>query len=562
VYKYWLILVFSVVFWASQAQSQDFLLHHPSYYLIEKQQTQTQAQPFFSAVKPYSDRSMKALVDSIDRDKIHRFNQNYLKTELRTLFNSKVGKRSEGGIMLFGKRRLKSLYRYQNDFFSYQNEGLQLHINPVLQSEIGADRSLDPLLFTNSRGLQISGTIDGKVSFFTHATENQVQYPAYVKAVADSIGVIPYEGFWKEYDETKADFFRAFGYVDINATQHISAQVGFGRHFIGHGQRSMILSDFSNSYPYLRLETEIWKFKYTNLFASLMADVFTYEGGNLGNSRYPRKFMSLHYLELSLSNNLHLGLFETVISGRPDSLGGSSLKLEYLNPVIFYRAIEQQDGSADNALLGMELKWNPNRNSMLYGQFVLDEMIVSELTAGNGWWGNKYGYQVGVRYYDFLFDHLDLNLEHNWARPFTYSHDNFFSSYTHYLQPLAHPLGANFSEWLVAARYQPHPRLTLQFRGLNARYGVDRGDGINVGKDPQISYNRRAREYDYQVGEGINGNLSLYHLQACYQLMHNLFINGSATFRKETFENRIAARTSSIFVVGIRLNMPERTYLF
>ena len=37
---------------------------------------------------------------------------------------------------------------------------------------------------------------------------------------------------------------------------------------------------------------------------------------------------------------------------------------------------------------------------------------LSEVKAGNGWWGNKYGLQLGAKYIDaFSIKNLDLQLE-------------------------------------------------------------------------------------------------------------------------------------------------------
>ena len=97
----------------------------------------------------------------------------------------------------------------------------------------------------------------------------------------------------------------------------------------------------------------------------------------------------------------------------------------------------------------------------LYGQLLLDEFFLKEVRAGNGWWANKFGVQMGGKYIDvFSVKNLDLQGEMNLVRPFTYSHSDSVSNYTHYNQPLAHPLGANFMEAIGSYRYQPHPKWT------------------------------------------------------------------------------------------------------
>ena len=54
-------------------------------------------------------------------------------------------------------------------------------------------------------------------------------------------------------------------------------------------------------------------------------------------------------------------------------------------------------------------------------------------------------YKAGFKYIDaFKIKNLDLQGELNYVRPFTYSHFDSVANYSHYNQPLAHPLGREF----------------------------------------------------------------------------------------------------------------------
>src|SRR6185369_7292398 len=108
----------------------------------------------------------------------------------------------------------------------------------------------------------------------------------------------------------------------------------------------------------------------------------------------------------------------------------------YLNPIIFYRSIELSNGSFDNSLAGLDAKVNVAKSFQFYGQFCLDEFLLSEIKKNRGWWANKWGIQIGAKYVDaFGIKNLDLQLEHNRVRPFTYSHTDSVANYTHYNQP-------------------------------------------------------------------------------------------------------------------------------
>ena len=135
------------------------------------------------------------------------------------------------------------------------------------------------------------------------------------------------------------------------------------------------------------------------------------------------------------------------------------------------------------------------KKNILYTQLILDEFLLSEIKSGNGWWANKYGYQFGLKSYDFLWvKNLSLQLEYNAVRPFPYKHSytptsiSTLQNYAHFNAPLAHPLGANFKEFIAIAHYQPIPKLRLSGKLVLANYGADT-DSTNWGANILKSYN-------------------------------------------------------------------------
>ena len=262
-------------------------------------------------------------------------------------------------------------------------------------------------------------------------------------------------------------------------------------------------------------------------------------------------------------------MFESEISGGP----GRGLELQYLNPVIFYRAIEQQLGSADNALLGLDFKWNIFHTAQLYGQVVLDEFKLSEIRSGKGWWANKQAVQLGGKYLDVAgLRNLDLQLEVNYVRPYTYSHDTYYTSYTHYQQPLAHPLGANLTEFLGVLSYQPLPRLSLVGKAIYTVQGLDAvvvrevppygSTLLNYGGNPLLSYSTRVQEYDNRTGQGNRSQLLHLEGTATYQPRLNLFVDAKLIVRKQMLDTPtyygLVSGTTSYATVALRWNIAQR----
>ncbi|MFK7953937.1 MAG: hypothetical protein AB8B73_13910 [Ekhidna sp.] len=545
--KFPIIICFLLLSIQSFTQSTDFPLHHPVYQKMEMEDV-NKNQGFNTTIKPYSRISTQDFMGS------HA--SSYLRKEMRTYSNDST---------LSKHPIFKKIYQYPTDLYYYHDKKLDLHVNPALQFSVGKANDGTGTLFVNSRGLEIRGRIDKKIAFYTYLTENQAQYAQFINDVRDSTLAVPFEGFWKQYNNTGVDFLRAQGYIDVGLSESISAQLGYGKHFVGNGVRSLILSDYANNYPYLRINTETSVFDYTNIFAELIADVDGGAFGILGTGGFSKKYMAMHHLNIKVKPNLHIGLFESVMYG--DSTGG--LKIEYMNPIIFYRAVEQQNGSEDNAIVGMDFKWNIKNRISLYGQLVIDELLFSEAFAGTGSWRNKQGIQLGAKYMNaFGLEDLILQGEVNKARPYTYAHEDGFTNYSHYNLALAHPLGANFTEYLGKVNYQVNDKFSFEAVTLLASYGNDIGN-INYGRDILKDYTVRALDENGAVKEfgndhlqGNKTNLSILFIRGTYMWKHNLFFDLDATLRNEKDSNGQIDTSSLILGFSCRWNIPQRRFLF
>ena len=129
----------------------------------------------------------------------------------------------------------------------------------------------------------------------------------------------------------------------------------------------------------------------------------------------------------------------------------------YLLPLTSIRPTEYAQGSSDNALVGLEGKLRLGKTTnkqqrFLYGQLLLDELIVEEILGSTGWWGNKYGMLGGICW---TYPRGAWRAELSGVRPWTYSHYTPTSAYLHGLDaPWPTRLGANFFEGSVAGHSQ------------------------------------------------------------------------------------------------------------
>jgi len=267
------------------------------------------------------------------------------------------------------------------------------------------------------------------------------------------------------------------------------------------------------------------------------------------------KYMAFHHLNANVTQNLNIGIFESVMFGNR-KIGFDP---NYMNPVIFYRFIEGYLGSSDNAIVGADFKWNLLKKVSLYGQYILDEFNKKEFKKDK-WWARKYGWQLGAKYIDALgVNGLDLQFEHNQVRPYTYSHFTTYSSFVNYNLPVAHPLGANFKENIAIIRYQPTQKLQLKIMGSIATKGMDT-DSTNYGGDiKKINIINRPSDYGVEQGQGFSNRISFLETRVSYMLWHNISADVIYRMRKDSF---VKDAQENIFTVGLRWNFPYRTYMF
>lgn len=466
------------------------------------------------------------------------------------------------GLNISKKPILKHFYRTKSDFYSVHTPDFQLRVNPVINFQAGSGS--DGFLYLNTRGAQVEGVIDQRLGFYTYFTDTQMRVPDYVAARVQRDNAVPHEGYWKYFknQQNQFDFLTARGYVTYAATRHINVQLGHDRNVIGNGYRSLILSDFSAPYFFLKLNTRIWKLNYQNIFAELTTErTRNRDTGGNKDTVFQKKYMALHHLSYDITPSLNVGLFETTMFGRRKG----HFELQYLNPLIFYRSVEQAIGSEDNAILGADFRWNIKRRAQLYGQVVLDELVVGEVRAGNGWWANKQAFQLGGKYLDlFGLSNLDLQLEYNFIRPYTYQHIDLYRAYEHYGQPLAHPMGANLRELFGQLSYQPLPRLTLVGKGFYSVYGRDDVAGVtpqpNYGGNVLKPYTTRVREYGNAVGQGLRTEQLFADFTATWMARHNLWLDAKIIGRSELAGG---TRTTGVYPsLGLRWNAAQRLHEF
>ncbi|WP_406685020.1 gliding motility protein RemB [Seonamhaeicola sp. MEBiC1930] len=410
---------------------------------------------------------------------------------------------------------------WNEHFVQIQGKDYWFIIDPVFDLQVGKDTDADfNSTYNNTRGFVVQGGLGKKFNFYSAVFESQGRFADYVNRYSESLkafgpdpAIIPGRGIAKRFKTDSYDYPVAEAYLSYSPAEFLNIQFGHGKNFIGDGYRSLLMSDVTSPHPFLKLNTKFWKLKYTNTFM-WMKDV---RDEVVEDKAFLTKYVANHYLSWNVSKRFNLGLFESVLWTNSNDRG---FDINYLNPVVFYRAIEFETGQgAGNALLGATAKYKFNNDVNAYGQFILDEFSLSDIKGGEKSWKNKYGYQLGVKYYNaFKVDNLLLQLEYNRVRPYTYSHNTVVLNYGHNNQTLAHLWGANFSELVLIGRYRldrwfADAKFILGNRGLDYNNGTD---NFSYGGDIYRDYNDRPFDTGVAIGQGIKAKSFYGNLQAGY----------------------------------------------
>lgn len=542
-------LLFAFLFFVVKSQTSYTPLGDKEYHLLDRLEIKARTYGFnASYLKPLNIKDLVkeiSIVDSLKR------NKNRIAISITPIDNYNMQR-----FLMAHKEYTSVTSSYNNKKSSFNlieanNKNLFFAFSPVAQYTQSIEDASDQSIYTASAGIKARGLINKKLAFDIFVTGNQERTPLYVRNFIKQNNAVPNFGDF-EYTDSNAT-----KYLDFRATaqwtvaKRVDMQIGHDRNFLGNGMRSLLLSDFSGNSLFLKLNTKIWRFNLENLYMKINPQF-----GIVNNAGY-NKFLRINTLSINVTNWLNMGIFDAVVFGRK-----TGFELNYLVPFTFLRAMEQQAGSPDNALVGANFKANLPQRVQVYGQILLDEFLLSELKSSTGWWANKYGYQIGAKYIDaFGLKNFDIQLEANRVRPFTYTHFDSVSNYSHNSLALAHPLGASFQEIIGAIKYQPIKKFYVDAKVIYYYQGLD-SIGRNMGGNILRDYKTRFEDRGWRVGRGNIADCVYFNANVTYEAMENLFIDVSLTTRTFTTSPIPQINNTLIFSGGIRLNINRRTFEF
>ncbi|PQJ20441.1 hypothetical protein [Nonlabens tegetincola] len=456
---------------------------------------------------------------------------------------------------------------WNEHFFRVAGDDYWFVIDPGVDLQLGKDFDADINTFNNTRLAMVNGGIGKQITFGATIQESQGRFADYFNREitlrapdGGNPGIVPGRGIAEDGGENIYDYPVATGYINYKPSKYFDLQLGHGQHFIGDGYRSLILSDNSMPFPYFKVNANFWKLNYTVLYTSLR-DV---RSEVTADDSFRTKFMTFHYLSWNATKRLNIGLFESVLWQDDNQRG---FDFNYINPIIFYQAIELQTGSrGGNALIGATAKYKFTNRITGYGQLVFDEFS-SDAVAGGGSFKNKSAFQLGVKWQNAFINGLMLQAEYNRVRPFTYSHNSIVLNYGNSNQALAHPWGANFYEMIFIGRYDYKRwygigKVILGERGYDI---LSNSDNLAYGGNIYTSEDNRAFENGNEVAQGNTASYFYGQIEAGYLInpASNLKVYAQLIYRDispQVDNVRVVDQSTTWFNIGLRTDIMNWSY--
>ena len=479
---------------------------------------------------------------------LHTSLKPYLITD-SSLLRSKYDTLLQNNVKTYGKSWLHRIL-FNQHIIDVKNKDYTFYFDYITDLQLGKEFETGKTLNLNTRGYQAGATIGKNFFFYTSGYENQGAFANYEQNYISTVKVIPGQApdrtlIGQSTIKNSNDWSYVTSLIGFRPSKSILLELGQDKTFIGDGYRSVLLSDYPSNYPLLRLQANIGPVQYMAMWAYLddqLAQTFDLNKSGPSNRR---KWAAIHYIDWNLSKRLSAGFFNALIAAETDDLGNRhGFDANYINPVLFLSSLGPSGSIPDHTLAGFTGKYKVFDKTTLYGQILFDQSVNSNAN-------NRSALQLGFRGADlFKVNTLNYLFEYNTAAPYTYSNQNPIVSYTDFSEPLAHPFGANFNEWLGIMNYSKG-KFDFQGELLYGKYGLNTNN-INYGKDITLADNTQLPAGNTVTGQGLATSLKYAEGTVAYMLnpKFNLRIELGAIYRQET--NNIGITNSAVITIGLR----------
>ena len=388
----------------------------------------------------------------------------------------------------------KYLYAFADSNTSLFLDGTVLVSHRIFDSESFNKTSIT----IGDYGFRLRGTLYHNIGFYLKASSGQqLNGDSHSRTVA--AGFDPkLHSTLKFLSEKYLDSFE--GYLRFETSNRAFA-LTMGREAMTLGTGyidKLFLSTNAVPFDYAKIDLGYKGIKYSFFYGNIRGD-------SLGVILESKNIIA-HRLDISLSEKIRLGVFESVITAnRP-------ISFTYLNPVsfLFSADLTAEKENRSNSMIGLDTEIRPLKNLAFQSSFLIDDFDFKYLGTDSPYSNNnRFGWQFGIFYSNPLgIKDLNASLEYTHLDPFLYSHKSNMSQYTNWSLPLGHKLRPNSDEIALKLDYYFTSRiistLTIQHQRtgegfvydqngvLIRNYGADinHGEGLYLAKAYFLDGNR------------------------------------------------------------------------
>jgi hypothetical protein len=185
---------------------------------------------------------------------------------------------------------------------------------------------------------------------------------------------------------------------------------------------------------------------------------------------------------------------------------------------------------------------------VLHGELLIDDVSTTRL--GEGFYGNKLGYQGGLEYYDLLgLNNTRLVCEYTRIEPYVYSHKYAINSYQQYGQILGAATGPNSDVATAALGCMVSRPLDISLWAQLRRHGANPASGRNVGGD----FKRPWGPGDSKHVSFLDGDLETTQslgLSMRWEILADVYATGSAAYASTRYSLETGDRPDSDHTYG------------
>lgn len=322
------------------------------------------------------------------------------------------------------------------------------------------------------------------VDFRDHAESGNGPYDSRARLYEDRWAAVDTKGKSETSYDISESLIQYYG-------RDLAITAGRGRQQWGPAQYGgLFLNGYAPPFDYVRFDgifersDNPWALYYTFLHGFLESTtpaetLYTLPDGR-ARTINNQKYISAQRVEIRPRANAIFGFSQGVI------YGDRGLQLSYLTPLNWLYSVQHSNDDKDNLLLAADFKWRPTPGLKLYGELLMDDVVVGDLFESTG--NNKSAYTVGVHGIvpRSFWEKFDGRVEYTKIRPFVYTHFFETNTYSHWTSPLGYTREPNSEFITTEVRGTFYPvQITLHYSRQNhgANYYAADGSFVNVGGD-------------------------------------------------------------------------------